>query len=109
VFGPVPEIEPAQLAARLAAGESLDVVDVREPHEWAIARIAGAKLIPLAALETRLSELAQDREIVVHCKMGARSAQAVRKLRAAGFRNVVNLAGGIQRWSSEVDPTVPTY
>jgi molybdopterin/thiamine biosynthesis adenylyltransferase/rhodanese-related sulfurtransferase len=109
VFGPVPEIEPAHLAARLAAGEPVDVVDVREPHEWAIARIPGARLIPLAALETRLGELSQDREIVVHCKVGGRSAQAVRRLRAAGFRNVVNLAGGIQRWSSEVDPSIPTY
>ena len=109
IFGAVPEIEPSLLAARLAAGESLDVLDVREPHEWTIARIEGARLIPLAALESRLGELAQDREIVVHCKVGARSAQAVRRLRAAGFRNVSNLAGGIQRWSTEVDPTVPRY
>jgi molybdopterin/thiamine biosynthesis adenylyltransferase/rhodanese-related sulfurtransferase len=109
VFGAVPEIEPAVLGARLAAGEAIDVIDVREPYEWEIARIEGARLIPLATLETRLTELAQDREIVVHCKMGGRSAQAVRRLRAAGFRNVVNLAGGIQRWSAEVDSTVPRY
>ena len=109
VFGAVPEIEPAVLATRLASGESVEILDVREPYEWEIARIEGARLIPLATLESRLTELAQDREIVVHCKLGGRSAQAVRRLRAAGFRNVLNLAGGIERWSAEVDPEVPRY
>ena len=109
VFGAVPEIEPSALSARLAAGDALQIIDVREPHEWAIARIAGAQLIPLAALESRLDELSPDREIVVHCKGGARSAQAVRRLRAAGFKRVVNLAGGINRWSKEVDTSIPTY
>ena len=109
VFGAVPEIEPAVLATRLASGESVEILDVREPYEWEIARIEGARLIPLATLESRLTELAQDREIVVHCKLGGRSAQAVRRLRAAGFRNAVNLAGGIERWSAEVDPEVPRY
>jgi molybdopterin/thiamine biosynthesis adenylyltransferase/rhodanese-related sulfurtransferase len=109
VFGAVPEIEPSALSARLAAGEALQIVDVREPHEWAIARIDGAQLIPLAALESRLDELSPDREIIVHCKVGGRSAQAVRRLRAAGFKRVWNLAGGIQRWSKDVDSSVPTY
>ena len=109
VFGAVPEIEPSALSARLAAGEALQIVDVREPHEWAIARIDGAQLIPLAALESRLNELSTDREIIVHCKVGGRSAQAVRRLRAAGFKRVWNLAGGIQRWSKDVDSSVPTY
>ena len=109
VFGAVPEIEPTVLSARLAAGEALQIIDVREPHEWAIARIDGAQLIPLAALESRLDELSPHTEIVVHCKAGARSAQAVRRLRAAGFKRVVNLAGGINRWSKEVDKSVPSY
>jgi adenylyltransferase/sulfurtransferase len=109
VFGPVPEMAPVDLSAKLAAGESLEILDVREPHEWAIARIAGARLIPLAALDQRLAELPQNREIIVHCKLGGRSAQAVRRLRAAGFTRVWNLAGGIQRWSEEVDPSVPRY
>jgi adenylyltransferase/sulfurtransferase len=109
VFSPVPEIEPTTLSARIAAGESFEIVDVREPHEWAIARIEGARLIPLASLDSRVSELSRDREIVVHCKAGARSAQAVKRLRAAGFTRVVNLAGGIQRWSKEVDSDVPLY
>ena len=109
VFGAIPEIEPSALSARLAAGEALQIVDVREPHEWAIARIDGAQLIPLAALESRLNELSPDRETIVHCKAGGRSAQAVRRLRAAGFKRVLNLAGGINRWSRDVDSSVPTY
>jgi molybdopterin/thiamine biosynthesis adenylyltransferase/rhodanese-related sulfurtransferase len=109
LFAAVPEIEPAALSARLASGEPLDIVDVREPHEFAIARIEGARLIPLASLENRLNELSPDREIVVHCKAGGRSAQAVKRLRAAGFTRVLNLAGGIQRWSKEVDSSVPNY
>jgi adenylyltransferase/sulfurtransferase len=109
IFAAVPEIEPAALSARLASGEALDIVDVREPHEFAIARIEGARLIPLASLESRLNELSPDREIIVHCKAGGRSAQAVKRLRAAGFKRVFNLAGGIQRWSHDVDPKVPIY
>lgn len=109
IFAAVPEIEPAALSARLASGEALDIVDVREPYEFAIARIEGARLIPLASLEARLNELSPDREIVVHCKAGGRSAQAVKRLRAAGFKRVFNLAGGIQRWSRDVDSSVPMY
>jgi molybdopterin/thiamine biosynthesis adenylyltransferase/rhodanese-related sulfurtransferase len=109
IFAAVPEIEPAALSARLASGEALDIIDVREPHEFAIARIEGARLIPLASLESRLNELSPDREIIVHCKAGGRSAQAVKRLRAAGFKRVFNLAGGIQRWSHDVDPKVPIY
>jgi sulfur-carrier protein adenylyltransferase/sulfurtransferase len=109
VFGAVPEIEPSALSSRLASGDALEIVDVREPHEWEIARIDGARLIPLASLESRLGELSTTAEIVVHCKAGGRSAQAVRRLRAAGFKRVWNLAGGITRWSRDVDPSVPTY
>jgi adenylyltransferase/sulfurtransferase len=109
IFGAVPEVDPVSLAARLFEGDQVHVIDVREPHEWAIGRIQGAHLIPLAALESRLGELPLDRDIVVHCKAGGRSAQAVRRLRAAGFDRVWNLAGGIQRWSQEVDPEVPQY
>ena len=109
IFGAVPEIEPSTLSSRLASGDALEIVDVREPHEWEIARIDGARLIPLASLESRLGELSATAEIVVHCKAGGRSAQAVRRLRAAGFKRVWNLAGGITRWSREVDPSIPSY
>ncbi len=108
VFGPIPEIAPTALQARLAAGEVL-LIDVREPGEWEIARIDGARLIPLSVLETRMNELPRDQDIVIHCKAGGRSAQAVRRLRAAGFDKVTNLTGGILRWSQDVDPEVPTY
>ncbi|HEX6314167.1 MAG TPA: molybdopterin-synthase adenylyltransferase MoeB [Gemmatimonadaceae bacterium] len=109
VFGAVPEIEPRDLAARLAGGEAFQIVDVREPYEWEIARIEGARLIPLAGLERQLDDIPRDRPVVVHCKVGGRSAQAVRRLKAAGFRQVWNLAGGIQRWSRDVDRSVPEY
>lgn len=109
LFEAVPEIDPASLAQRLAAPDAPALIDVREPGEWAIAHLDGARLIPLATLESRLSELPTDQDIVVHCKAGGRSAQAVRRLRAAGFQRVWNLAGGIQRWSRDVDPSIPTY
>jgi sulfur-carrier protein adenylyltransferase/sulfurtransferase len=82
---------------------------VREPHEWEIARIESARLVPLGTLPNELASLDPGREIVVHCKSGKRSAQALQQLRAAGFRQVWNLAGGIDRWAREVDPAVARY
>jgi sulfur-carrier protein adenylyltransferase/sulfurtransferase len=107
--GAIPELTPTELAGKLARGEELDLVDVREPHEWEIARIPGARLEPLGALAGALHSLDSARDIVVYCKGGTRSAAAVRQLQAAGFRRVWNLAGGITRWSSDVDPSVPKY
>jgi adenylyltransferase/sulfurtransferase len=105
----LPEVTPRELAERLARGDEVDVIDVREPHEWEIARIPGARLVPLGTLAEVLPTLDPEREVVVHCKGGSRSAKAVRQMQAAGFQRVWNLAGGIQRWSDEVDPTVPKY
>ncbi|HEU6453126.1 MAG TPA: molybdopterin-synthase adenylyltransferase MoeB [Gemmatimonadaceae bacterium] len=105
----VPEITPSDLAARIARGHDIDLIDVREPHEWEIARIPGARLIPLGTLSEALPTLDRSREIVVHCKGGSRSAKAVRQLLDAGFQNVTNLAGGITRWSDDVDPGVAKY
>ncbi len=105
----VPEITPADLAERVARGEEIDLIDVREPHEWDIARIPGARLIPLGTFAEAIPELDRSREIVVHCKGGSRSAKAVRQLLDAGFVHVHNLAGGITRWSDEVDPEVAKY
>jgi adenylyltransferase/sulfurtransferase len=105
----LPELTPGDLAARLAAGDDLDLIDVREPHEWEIARITGARLVPLATLPEALPSLDSSRELVVYCKGGTRSAKAVRQLRAAGFQRVWNLTGGITRWSEEVDPAVAKY
>ncbi len=105
----VPTITPAELDARRKRGDDLDLVDVREPMEWEICRIEGARLVPLPSFAEALSSMDSARDVVVYCWVGARSAQAVRQLQAAGFRRVWNLAGGIDRWSEQVDPTVPRY
>jgi adenylyltransferase/sulfurtransferase len=107
--GGVPEITPQDLAQRLRRRDDFDLIDVREPYEVDIARIEGARLIPLASFTAALRTLDSARDIVVHCRSGARSAKAVRQLQAAGFRRVWNLAGGILRWSDDVDPRVPKY
>ena len=105
----VREITPRDLAARLARGDDLLLIDVREPGEWAVARIDGARLIPLATLPDARATLDRSRELVVHCHHGVRSAAAVRYLRAEGFERIWNLAGGIARWSADVDASVPQY
>ncbi len=104
----VPDIQPEELKRRLDRGDDLFVLDVREPHEYQICNLGGY-LIPLGELPKRVHELDSSRDIVVHCKSGGRSAKAVEFLRQAGFRNVVNLSGGITAWSDKVDPRVPKY
>jgi adenylyltransferase/sulfurtransferase len=107
--GPVEEIGATELKRRLDAGEPLEVLDVREPHEWAICRIPGARLIPLGSLAGRLQELDPARTYVLQCRSGQRSATAAVLLRKSGFPRVLNLRGGILAWAREVDPTTPTY
>jgi sulfur-carrier protein adenylyltransferase/sulfurtransferase len=104
----VPEIQVEDLKRRLDAGEDLFVLDVREPHEYQICNINGY-LIPLGDLPKRVHELDSSREIVAHCRSGARSAKAVNFLRQAGFKKVHNLAGGILAWADRVDPKLPKY
>src|SRR5271170_3355741 len=104
----VPEIQVEELKRRLDAKEDVFVLDVREPHEYQICNIGG-HLIPLNDLPNRVHELDSSREIVVHCKMGGRSAKAVAFLQQSGFSKVHNLAGGITAWAERVDPTVPKY
>jgi molybdopterin/thiamine biosynthesis adenylyltransferase/rhodanese-related sulfurtransferase len=108
-FNESDDITPTELAARIKRGDDFDLIDVREPHEWSIARIPGARLIPLGTVGEAIGTLNPAREIVVHCKMGGRSAKAAKQLRDAGFTRVRNLAGGITRWSDDVDPKVPKY
>ncbi len=105
----LPEITPAGLKSRLDAGEDVFVLDVREPHEFEIAKIPGTTLIPLGTLPQHVHELDSTADIVVHCKSGFRSGKAQRLLKEMGFSRVTNLAGGILRWSDEVDPGVPKY
>lgn len=105
----VPEITPTRLAELQADGDGPFVLDVRQPDEYEAANIGGT-LIPLGELPDRLDEIEghrDDEQIVVHCRSGGRSAQAVELLHAAGFTNAVNLQGGIHRWSDDVDPSVP--
>ncbi len=105
----VPQIVPADLAQRIRRGDDLDLVDVREPYEWDIAHLPTARLVPLHTLLEALSGFDQTRDTVLYCRSGTRSAQAVRELQAVGFRRVWNLAGGILRWSDDVDSSVPKY
>jgi adenylyltransferase/sulfurtransferase len=97
-----------ELKQRLDRGDDLYVLDVREPHEYQICNLGG-HLIPLNDLPKRVSELDSSREIVVHCKMGGRSAKAVDFLKQSGFTRVHNLAGGITAWAERIDPKVPKY
>ena len=103
------EIGVRELAERQQRGDDFDLIDVREPHEWEIARIPGARLIPLGSLPAHLSQLDSSRDIVLHCHHGQRSMRALEQLRDAGFRKLKNLRGGIDEWSKQVDPTVPRY
>ncbi|MFN3561303.1 MAG: molybdopterin-synthase adenylyltransferase MoeB [Chloroherpetonaceae bacterium] len=105
------EITVQELKARLDAGEQLFILDVRNPNEWEIVRLNGTVLIPLPELPNRLSELKgkENTEILVHCKMGGRSAQACEILRQNGFKNVKNVVGGITAWATQIDPSMPTY
>jgi len=105
----LPEITPAELAARWDAGDRPALLDVREEDEHAIARLDGARLVPLAILPGLVQDLDPDVEWVVYCHHGVRSAAAVDFLRRHGVGRARNLAGGIDRWSREVDPTVARY
>jgi adenylyltransferase/sulfurtransferase len=103
------EITVRELKARMDRGERLTVIDVREPHEYAIARIPGTKLIPLGQIEARAGELDPESEIILQCRSGKRSADALYRLKAKGFKRLKNLVGGVLAWSDEIDPTVPKY
>jgi sulfur-carrier protein adenylyltransferase/sulfurtransferase len=102
------DMQVEELKQRLDKGDDIFVLDVREPHEYQICNING-HLIPLGDLPKRVSELDSSREIVAHCRSGARSAKAVDFLRQAGFKKVRNLAGGILAWADRVDPKMPKY
>jgi rhodanese-related sulfurtransferase len=104
------EITPAELKQRLDKGDDIQIVDVREDNEVAIGRIPNSIHIPLGQILGRMNEIDPNRETVVHCKMGGRSARAIEALQRSGFQGkLVNLKGGILRWSDEVDPSVPKY
>jgi adenylyltransferase/sulfurtransferase len=103
------EIQPSQLAQRLARGEKLEIIDVREPYEWQIGHIPGARLVPLSQIPEEIPRLDKRRETILYCKVGGRSMKAAQQLANAGVTDVRNLAGGILRWIDDVDPTMPRY
>jgi len=105
----VPAITVAELKEKMDRGDAFVLVDVREPHEIAISSLPDSVKIPLGGLPANVHTLSTADEIVVHCRTGMRSAKAVQFLMDAGFRKVWNLAGGIDRWAVEIDPSVPRY
>ncbi|HEX8458073.1 MAG TPA: rhodanese-like domain-containing protein [Pyrinomonadaceae bacterium] len=102
-------ISPAEFAERAARGERVRLIDVREPEEFELARVEGAELLPLSRFSEWAGTLDAEEEIVVMCHHGIRSAQVCAYLAGQGFTKMSNLAGGIERWSREVDPHVPRY
>ena len=100
---------PVELKQKIDAGEISFLLDVREPNEYQIDRIPGSTLIPLGEVPRRYQEIPRDKEIVVHCKMGGRSAKAADFLKPVGFTNVKNLKGGILDWIDKIDPSEPKY
>jgi rhodanese-related sulfurtransferase len=106
----MPEISATELKQRLDNGDDIQIIDVREANEVAIAKMPNTIHIPLGQILNRMSEIDSARETVVHCKMGGRSARAIMTLKQSGFTgSLINLKGGITAWSNEVDPSVPKY
>ncbi|MCA2967339.1 MAG: rhodanese [Acidobacteriaceae bacterium] len=106
------ELTPQQIEAKRAAGESMCLIDCREPEEWALCRIEGANLLPMHSTPAHLQQLdaqAEETLLVVYCHHGVRSLNVVSWLRAQGVDNCVSMTGGIDRWSREIDPAVPRY
>jgi rhodanese-related sulfurtransferase len=103
------EITPAEVKRRLDQGQKLLLIDVREPWEFDICNIAGAKLIPMGTVPANLQALDTDDDIVIYCHRGMRSLDVAVWLRGQGVERAKSLAGGIERWSLEIDPNVPRY
>ena len=109
MFG-VPSITVEELKEKQDRGEEITLLDVREPHEWAISQLPGSVTIPLGALPQRFSELKRDGgDLVVYCRSGSRSAQAVQFLRQRGYTGAKNLVGGINHWAEAIDPSMRKY
>jgi adenylyltransferase/sulfurtransferase len=105
----IDQMTPTDFVSRRQAGEEFVLLDVREPRELAVAAVAGAVHIPMAQIPARIGELDRHRHVVVMCHSGGRSQAVAGFLKHQGFEKVSNLAGGITRWSREVDPSIPLY
>ena len=101
------QITPKEVKERLDRGEKLVLVDVREPQEYAICRIAGATLIPMGTIPANLQNLDVDEDVICYCHHGIRSLDVANWLRSKGVSGAKSMAGGIDRWSTEIDPSVP--
>ena len=103
------QLAPTELKARIAAGDKLQLLDVREEWEFQTARIDGSLLIPMGQVAARVAELDSAAETVVICHHGGRSMQVAGLLERLGFQKVINLAGGVDAWARSVDPSMPVY
>jgi rhodanese-related sulfurtransferase len=103
------ELQPTDAAALLAGPNPPLLLDVREPWEVETAGLSGATCIPMGEIPSRMGELDRDRPVLVMCHHGRRSAQVAFLLERSGFREVINLTGGIEAWSDQVDPGIPRY
>ena len=104
----IPEISAADFLKRRAQGDALTLLDVREDWEMSVASVQGVVHIPMAQVQSRLSELDRNTDIVVLCRSGRRSMEVAKLLQQSGFQ-AINLAGGILAWSRDIDPSIPTY
>ncbi len=105
----ISEISATELADRISRGDDFDLIDVREPAEWAIARIEGARLVPLSTIRHASETWDRSREVVLYCKAGVRSMNAAEQLVEKGFHRVTSVAGGITSWTRDVDPSLQRY
>lgn len=110
-FASVKEVSAKELQERISSNPQLVVIDVREANELAVCKLSNITHIPLGELPNRVNELAKykDTEIVVYCRSGKRSERACQFLSSSGFKNVLNLEGGILAWARDIDPTMPNY
>lgn len=106
----IEEISASDAKKAMDDDADIQLIDVRQPDEYAFAKIEGSKLIPLGEIVRRMNELDPEREAIIHCKMGGRSAKAIEMLQQAGYQGKLrNMKGGITAWSNEVDPKIPKY
>ena len=104
----IAEINVREFAEMMRDGEDFMLIDVREPYEYEIANLGG-ELIPLKDMENNLSKIPSQKKVIVHCRSGQRSRQAIHLLQSKGFNNLINLQGGIQAWAQDIDPELPLY
>ncbi len=106
----IEEISASDAKKAMDNDSSIQLIDVRQPDEFAFVKIEGSTLIPLGDIIKRMDELDPNKEAIIHCKMGGRSAKAIEMLQQAGYTgSLKNLKGGITAWSNDVDPTIPKY